>query len=514
MSINHEICQPSASAQFQAVRAYGYDIPRAIADIIDNSITANAKNIYIVHHFNESDPNLSQIAIIDDGNGMNEKELFNGMRLHSKNPLQERAKHDLGRFGLGLKTASLSQCKILTVRSKKDNEDNTRCWDLDYVEQCDEYRLIKGPRTKESKKMIDLLNTFDKGTLVLWENLQQDFEEIDEVNEAHFERLMSETKKYCELIFHRFIGIEGNINIYLTKFDSFHTNPKKMKAVDPFIKNKSEVIGPEFLDGNTIKATTYVLPYHLNLSENEKKQLDSIHGRLKHQGFYVYRNKRLLLAGGWLNLGFNQHGSTNLARIALDLPNNVDIDWKLDVTKSEVIPPNRLRKPLKKLGQLAIDRSKNVLTHKARSVTRKLSKDTFMVWNISKVNNLTGKYEFTINRQHPIIKDIIELTKDDKKLRKEIESLIKLTEKTLPIDLISSRTSEDLKDFEFDRKLTKAEWGFDIVLKFNEMFKKKTDNGISKKEAFNELRAMEPFDKFSADFESLKDTYIGKKIKE
>ena len=513
MKIKHEICQPSASAQFQSVRAYGYDIPRALADIIDNSITANAKNIYIVHEFNEDDPNKSQIAIIDDGDGMTENELFNGMRLHAKNPLHERSENDLGRFGLGLKTASLSQCKILTVRSKKNDEDNTRCWDLDYVEECDEYRLIKGPRTSASKKIITLIDKFENGTLVLWENLQQDFEEIDEVNEAHFERLMSEAKAYCELVFHRFIGIEGSLNIYLSRLDNFHTNPRKLKAVDPFLKNKSEIIGPEFLDGNSIKATTYVLPYHSNLSENEKTQLDSIHGRLKHQGFYVYRNKRLLLAGGWLNLGFNQHGSTNLTRIALDLPNNVDIDWKLDVTKSEVIPPNRLRKPLKKLAQLAIDRAKNVLTHKARSVTRKLKQDTFMVWNISKVNNLTGKYEFTINRKHPIIKEILALTEHDKKLRKEIESLIKLTEKTLPIDLISSRSSEDLKDFEIDRKLTKAEWGFDIILKFTEMFKKKTDNGFSNEEVFNELRAMEPFDKFSADFESMKETYLGKKKK-
>ena len=510
MSINHEICQPSASAQFQAVRAYGYDIPRAIADIIDNSITASAKNIYIVHHFNESNPNQSQIAIIDDGNGMNEKELFNGMRLHSKNPLQERAEHDLGRFGLGLKTASLSQCKILTVRSKKDNEDNTRCWDLDYVEECDEYRLIKGPRTKESKKIIDLLNTFDNGTLVLWENLQQDFEESDEDNEEHFERLMSETKAYCELVFHRFIGIEGNLNIFLTSLENFNKSPLKLKAVDPFLKNKSEIIGPELMDDNAIKATTYILPYHSKLSEIEKKQLDSINGRLKHQGFYVYRNKRLLLPGGWLNLGFNQHGSTNLSRIALDLPNNVDIDWKLDVTKSEVIPPNRLRKPLKKLAQLAIDRSKNVLTHRARSVTRKISKDTLMVWNISKVNNLTGKYEFKINRNHPIIKEIIELTVGDKKLQNEIESLIKLAEKTLPIDLISTKSSEDLKDFEFERQTTKNEWGFDIISKFNTFFKKRTENGDSAKEVFNELVQMEPFDKFPAQFESLKEEYLGK----
>ena len=507
MSINHEICQPSASAQFQAVRAYGYDIPRAIADIIDNSITASAKNVYIVHHFNESDPNESQIAIIDDGNGMNEKELFNGMRLHSKNPLQERAEHDLGRFGLGLKTASLSQCKILTVRSKKDNDDNTRCWDLDYVEECDEYRLIKGPRTKESKKIIDLLNTFDNGTLVLWENLQQDFEESDEDNEEHFERLMSETKAYCELVFHRFIGLEGNLNIFLTSLENFNKSPLKLKAVDPFLKNKSEIIGPELMDDNAIKATTYILPYHSKLSEIEKKQLDSINGRLKHQGFYVYRNKRLLLPGGWLNLGFNQHGSTNLSRIALDLPNNVDIDWKLDVTKSEVIPPNRLRKPLKKLAQLAIDRSKNVLTHKARSVTRRLKKDTFMIWNISKVHNMTGKYEFKINRNHVLIKDILNQVKGDKKLEKAVDSLIKLAENKLPVDLISSRSSEDLKDFEFERKISEDVWGLDLIEKFNEQFKSHLNNGLSSKDAFYQVLAIEPFDEFKADFESIKKNY-------
>ena len=106
-------CPPDPLSHFQSIRAIGYDINRAISDIIDNSISANAKNIYIIHHFDDQN---TKIAILDDGNGMNKKELIQGMRLNSKNPLDDRDEEDLGRFGLGLKSASLSQSLGLRAR--------------------------------------------------------------------------------------------------------------------------------------------------------------------------------------------------------------------------------------------------------------------------------------------------------------------------------------------------------------------------------------------------------------
>ena len=130
-----------------------------------------------------------------------------------------------------------------------------------------------------------------------------------------------------------------------------------------------------------------------------------------------------------------------------------------------------------------------------------------MIWNISKVHNMTGKYEFKINRNHVLIKDILNQVKGDKKLEKAVDSLIKLAENKLPVDLISSRSSEDLKDFEFERKISEDVWGLDLIEKFNEQFKSHLNNGLSSKDAFYQVLAIEPFDEFKADFESIKNNY-------
>ena len=173
---------------FQAARAYGYSLERAVADIIDNSITANAKNIHIVHHFDNEN---SKIAIIDDGDGMAKDELIDGMRLNSKNPLDERNENDLGRFGLGLKTASLSQCETLTVRSKKDGNDNIRCWDLGFISKQNEYALLKKAPTNDGDFLLNLIDKNNQGTIVLWENLNFDFKPDEEIsNKESFKDLL------------------------------------------------------------------------------------------------------------------------------------------------------------------------------------------------------------------------------------------------------------------------------------------------------------------------------------
>ena len=120
---------PYAPTLMESTRAIGYSVEVAIADIIDNSIAALATNIE-VNFFPSSDP---YICILDNGTGMTIVELENAMQYGSKNPLDVRNENDLGRYGLGLKTASLSQCRKLTVISKKNDRISGCRWDLDYV---------------------------------------------------------------------------------------------------------------------------------------------------------------------------------------------------------------------------------------------------------------------------------------------------------------------------------------------------------------------------------------------
>ena len=126
---------PNASAMIESMRSHGYTLPTAIADLIDNSIAAECRNVWLRFEWEEGDP---WISIIDDGHGLTEESLVNAMRLGSRNPREERDSRDLGRFGLGLKTASFSQARRLTVISRPDPSGTfLRRWDLDHLAKPD-----------------------------------------------------------------------------------------------------------------------------------------------------------------------------------------------------------------------------------------------------------------------------------------------------------------------------------------------------------------------------------------
>lgn len=167
---NYEEVPPRADAMIASMRAMGYDLPTAIADLIDNSISAKAGQIRIDYHWSGPD---SWIRILDDGVGMTEKRLKEAMRLGSQSPDEERSPEDLGRFGLGLKTASFSQCRILTVHTKTpEGEISTRCWDLDHVEQSKKWELGTSV-SDDTAKLLSPLDDISHGTIVLWQKLDR-----------------------------------------------------------------------------------------------------------------------------------------------------------------------------------------------------------------------------------------------------------------------------------------------------------------------------------------------------
>lgn len=150
----YDIAAPRASAMIESLRAFGYNLQTAIADLIDNSISAGARNVWLSFCW---DGASSYISIRDDGHGMTEAQLISAMRLGSQSPLKKREANDLGRFGLGLKTASFSQCRRLTVASRSENHAvAVRRWDLDYVNQVDEWRLLRSPAEGSIQKLNDL----------------------------------------------------------------------------------------------------------------------------------------------------------------------------------------------------------------------------------------------------------------------------------------------------------------------------------------------------------------------
>lgn len=164
----YDIAEPRASALIESLRAFGYTLPAAVADLVDNSISARAHTVSITAHWAGPD---SWIAVVDDGQGMTEAELIEAMRAGSQSPREARRRDDLGRFGLGLKTASFSQARELTVRTRRDNATAERRWDLDVVAESGEWRLLR--EIDEQSRRLLPVDAMEMGTGVLWRRMDR-----------------------------------------------------------------------------------------------------------------------------------------------------------------------------------------------------------------------------------------------------------------------------------------------------------------------------------------------------
>jgi hypothetical protein len=430
-SYDFDIAAPNAGAMIESLRAFGYDLPTAISDLIDNSIFAGAKNIWLKFYWNGE---KSIISIKDDGHGMTETELVNSMRPGSKNPLEIREPNDLGRYGLGLKTASFSQCRRFTVVTKSVGNDNiaTRCWDIDYVNETGEWRLIKNV-SQLSQEFITELEYLESGTVVLWESIDRIVSGTrvnDNIAKNRFLEHIDYVKEHISIFFHRFLE-HGSLKIFI--------NNKPIESWDPYLLKETaiQILPSEtlFFNKSIINVTPYVLPHPSKIDSETRKKAAGPKGWPAQQGFYVYRNKRLLVAGDWLGLGFLKEENYKLARILVDIPNSIDSDWAIDVKKSRARPPSPLRADFKRIAKLTREQAFLIYKHRAKDITREASGTHIFSWQ-QKV--LHGKIFYTVNREHPIVKDLLQSSKDKEKIR----ALLRILEETIPVDSIKSSNSE------------------------------------------------------------------------
>ncbi|MFE5430604.1 ATP-binding protein [Peribacillus simplex] len=480
----YEIAEPQAGSMIQSLRSFGYDLSTAIADIIDNSITAKAKNIFIDFNWNGEH---SWISIKDDGTGMTEEELVKSMTLGSKNPLEERPPSDLGRFGLGLKTATFSQCKQLTVLTK-NHEGNIaeRCWDLDYISFTGQWRLLKtGSGNASTKDLVDLNN----GTIVVWEKLDrlvgEGISAEDEKTHDSFLNQASVVKSHLSMVFHRFLEGPNGLKILF--------NGRYVQPWNPFFPNIEATelltIEPLFVKHKRIEVRPYVLPHHSKMTKEEYENASGIKGWNAQQGFYVYRNKRMLVSGDWLGLGFQKEEHYKLARIQIDIPNNLDEEWAIDVKKSNARPPQNLRKDLKRIARITRERASNIYRHRGKIVSRNSETDFFYLWEQSIKH---GKYSYKINRKHPLVQSCLTNKVDP---NADFLTLIKMLEETIPIPTILLNYSEQPDNLKgpFEDAPPK-----ELILVLESSIHSLLKQGLTNEQIKKRLLSMEPFDLFPA----------------
>ena len=429
-----KIIPPYAPTLIESTRSIGYTLEAAIADIIDNSVSASASFIDIFFF-----PTVeSYIAILDDGEGMSADAIETAMRYGSQNPNEKRAANDLGRFGLGLKTASLSQCRTLTVVSKQGDKLEARQWDIDHVIEKDDWSLIILDTEDEISAIprIDSLMTLKFGTLVVWQNLDR-----LRVGEMDFDksmgRKMDEVRSHLSLVFHRYINGEPGLPKVQIRM-----NNTPIIAADPFlVRRNTQVMSDEtiYINDSTVIIRPYILPHISDMNQPEVDALGGKEGLRKSQGFYVYRNKRLLVWGTWFRM-MRQGELSKLARVQVDIPNELDSLWTLDIKKSTAVPPEVVRNNLTAVIERLAGKSKRTWEYRGKRETR----DSIIhIWQ--RFKGKQGGYFYNINRDHPLAEIFSDETPQ---VKRNLETLLIAIETGLPlnqlyVDLMSDKPAEN-----------------------------------------------------------------------
>ena len=435
-----EIAAPPAASMIESLRGVGYSPEAAIADPIDNSISAHARNVWITFWWEGRE---SYIAILDDGDGMADSELFEAMRPGSMSPIEERSADDLGRFGLGLKTASFSQCRQLTVASSRNGRFATRRWDLDHVVRVDEWQLFKEP-ADGSEKLLEPLNDLDGGTLVLWAGLDRivgNTPTSDSRSHDSFLRIVDRVEPHLAMVFHRFLeGSGAEISIFINGHDDDH----RVKAWDPFMKSHgatnptpSERIPTPRGD---VEVQGFVLPHKDRLGRNQFELGAGPEGWTAQQGFYVYRNRRMLVSGGWLGLGqgrtWTREEPYKLARLRLDIPNTADADWNIDIKKSVARPPGYIEFRLRDLAVYVRTQARQVFAHRGSYGQRLPTPDLQRAWKVVQRKEYMA---YLVDRSHPLVKQVLDHAGP---FEDAVNAMLRLLEETVPVQRIWIDTVE------------------------------------------------------------------------
>lgn len=490
------IQSPSAQTFSESLRSFGYDIQTAVADLVDNAIAAGATNVGI----SLAD---GRLAMLDDGGGMDAQELLVAMRPGSRDPLEARQSGDLGRFGLGLKTASFSQCRCLTVASRSRNgEISCLRWDLDHIQASHKWELLEGPDPAVEKDLALLHRSNNSGTLILWSK-------CDRLGSpGQHPEVLERIRSHLGLVFHRFIGPDRHGGVNLQPFgeepvprieirttlapDFQHAFQVKARDPVPELPATNEVWRfPRDLRADVCRIRAYVLPHQDKFSADEFAYWGGRDGWNQSQGIYLYRCNRILVAGGWLGLNrWRQEPETRLARVIVDFDNASDSIWAIDVKKSRATPPETLRHQIIQACEAARKESFDIFTYRRKRTHtgpngQHVPKEGPQpVW-LSSIQEAATV--FSINEQHPLMKAL-------KKSSRLAGAVFRLIERELPRVQIWQAEREQL---EGNSRPTVEAVSHDETAetqRFLALVRGMAElEACSEEEAFEVLRIVEPF---------------------
>jgi hypothetical protein len=423
---------PSPKSHIKTLMRIGYTLNSAVADVIDNSVTAEAKNIEVYAPPGMDEPTIS---ILDDGIGMDLDELTENMRIGCKDPDETRQKGDLGRFGSGMKTASFSQARRLTVVTRKKGHPIVAArWDIDKVEKTDSW-CLEVFEADEVAGIVGFSGDFPtgSGTQIIWSKLT--CLEVGSHAQDHDTELaarLSELKSYIALHFHRFMsGADKRV---------FSLNKTTIEPIDPFMTGeRGYQEGPSEkmrCKGGHIVIQTHVLPHFKIMDAERLEELGGAGGITQKQGLYIYREKRLISAGGWLGMSRNSQLGA-LARVQVDIPSSLDNDWSTDVKKASLQMPPRVKLELKKFLADPVKRSKRIHSYRGRKDVA----NNF--WEVCEDEN-TKVITYQIDSDNDLLGTLVQECDPDQK--RMLVDYLKQLSASLPINHIYEKMSERPRD--------------------------------------------------------------------
>ena len=418
--IEYEEAVPRPEYLIKSIAEQGYSLETALADLIDNSVSANAEKVEIL---TENHENKLIVYLADNGGGMTEQELIRNMQFPSNDMDHIREENDLGRFGLGMKTASFSQTRKFTVITRKKGEEifSARTWDVDYLKKCGKWRIKKNTNDEikslfseyesSSKKHLAAYSEYTPNTIIVWEGLYK-FENYTYTGNQfrHFkEQLNNVTSEYLGIVFHKFMELKKNpLQIRI--------NNTLVKPFNPFCSSTGEIprsLGlKEMRFGkDVLKMNAFILP--VKACDNQHKWTTKNHNLMDLEGLYIYRGNRIIFYGGWNNI-IKKESKLRLARLKIQVGNLNDDKLQLNVSKSQISIPYDLKTGvLKYIIQLREEAKKEYNNRGVKKKNGYSSKNNAEL--LSRIVTTKGAI-YEINKEYPLVKLIwVELNTIQKK---------------------------------------------------------------------------------------------------
>lgn len=416
MNINFksEDASPNPEYLIKSIAEQGYSLETSLADLMDNSISAKADKIEVLI---DTDSEPFKLFLADNGQGMTEKELSQNMQFPSNSPEDSRSNSDLGRFGLGMKTASFSQTRKFTVLSKKKGEKkyHGRTWDVDFlkangwkiiVNSDEEVARLMYQYTKLSQEFLKSFDDYEPNTIVIWEGLYKFESYLKEGNrkDALKREITEVTSDYLALVFHRFmeknhdpLQIRIN-NTIVSPFNPFPEEEKDFRQIEP--KQSA-------FRSDVIKIEGFVLPSRaITESKQSLTKWTTRHrGLMDMEGLYIYRADRIILFGGWNGI-VKKAPRLQLARLRVEVGNSVDHLLHLNVAKSQIVVPHELRNAFEDyIQELKIEAEREYYNRGIRKFSGAKSQNHIQLFERSYSNK--GSV-LEVNNNFPLVKNLQE----------------------------------------------------------------------------------------------------------